>query len=237
MIAYWESLLSWCSSLEKPFYETISNVIPAPLKHALSSLQFVPNSIEVKLKAAAEICQKKKLATATTTNGNAEVATHTNPAAAGSQPVQTLVPTSASTKAIPLISTVPIWPHKRRWHGNVNSDNQQIHGKLVPAQSTPIPSHATTSTQISTRDPVMWQVPPIAGPYTQQVLLPPLPPSHISSHAETFTPGSIRNPIMWQVLPHPNPYALWGYFNNSESPDSLLRNPTANQLQYIHYNP
>ena len=89
-------------------YKTISNVIPAPLKHALSSLQFVPNSIEVKLKAAAEICQKKKSATATTTNGNAEAATHTNAAAMGLQPVQTLVPTSASTTAIPVISTVPI---------------------------------------------------------------------------------------------------------------------------------
>ncbi|KAF8346814.1 hypothetical protein F5887DRAFT_834375, partial [Amanita rubescens] len=70
-------------------YEMISNVIPAPLRHALSTFRFVPDGTEVKLKAAAEIRQKKKSATTTTTNGNTEAITHTNAAATGSQAVQT----------------------------------------------------------------------------------------------------------------------------------------------------
>ena len=91
-------------------YEMISNAIPAPLRHALSSLQFVPNSTEVKLKAAAELRQKKKSATATTTNENAEAATHTNAAAMDSQAVRTSAATPASATAIPPTSSVPIQP-------------------------------------------------------------------------------------------------------------------------------
>lgn len=91
-------------------YEAISNVIPAPLGQAITSLWFVPDSTEVKLKVAAEMHQKKKSAT----KGSAAT-TGTNAAVKSSVGLQTMV-TPASTsasKAILAIPTAPMW-HKRK---------------------------------------------------------------------------------------------------------------------------
>lgn len=176
-------------------YETISNVIPAPLRHALSSLQFVPDGTEVKLKAAAEIHNKKSVAAA---KKKAETTSHTNAAPTGLEAMQTPASTPASGTSIP-ISTVSIQPRKRQRRGNVSSDGQQRQNELVPAQSTPIPSHATTFAQGSARDLAVQHVPPIAQ-YAWQALSS-LPPSHVPGHAETFMQGGAGDPIMQQVPP------------------------------------
>ena len=180
-------------------YEAISNVIPAPLGQAITSLRFVPDSTEVKLKAAAEMRQKKKSATkgnAATTGTNAAVES-----SVGSQTMATPALTSAS-EAIPMIPTAPT-RRKRKRHGDIsiNSSGQQTHGVSTGTQHTipPVPSHTTAFTHGSARDPVMRQVQPVTG-HTSiwQASLPP-PVSEHGSHSITFTQGRTRDPVLQQV--------------------------------------